>query len=120
MAKKKKAAKKKSAGPLPPNGKWFTKKFSEGAGSDPVGRKRKFIEEFYRGYLHAYNDAHPLTKFKILPKPDGFIWTVTQNGGTKAIHQVEVYITPPPIPPPPGGATATDPPTPSKPPPEMT
>src|SRR5436190_15985696 len=107
---KKKAEKKKNADPLPPNGLWFEKDFTEGSGSDPIGKKRKSIEAFYHGYLHSCNenDGSP-TQYKILDDPDGFIWSVRQGK-----QHVEVYITPPPVPP---GAGTSDPPLPSQPPP---
>lgn len=112
---KKKTAKKKSGSPLPPNGLWFDRDFTEGPGSDPIGKKRKLIEAFYRGYLHSCNENDgSLNQFKILDDPDGFIWSVRRGK-----QHVEVYITPPPIASAPG-AGISDPPNPTSPPPQMT
>lgn len=109
---KKKALKKKSGGPLPPNGLWFEMDFKEGPGTDPITRKRKSIEAFYRGYLHSCNEnGGSATKFAILDDPNGFVWTVI-----KGKQHVEVYITPPPAP---AGGGISDPPSPTSPPPTM-
>lgn len=118
-------AKEKSNDALPPGGKWFEKIFDEHDGSETRDRKKKFIECFYRGYLHAFNDAHPnQPKFEITNLHWTLVPTTTEHG-KKPVHKVEVYIFPPPSPvplpppPPPPAGVVSDPPDPTKPPPEM-
>jgi hypothetical protein len=100
----KKAPKKKTtkkSGLLPQIGLWFEKDFP-----GPLGSKRRLIEAFYRGYLHAYNEnGGSGTKYYIPDDPDGFIW---ERRGNR--EHLKVYITPPPSGP-------SDPPVPGGPPP---
>ena len=89
---------------------WFETNFDEGKGPDPVPKKRKLIEAFYEGYIHAYNEVPGHTHYDITD----FIWSQNQSS-----HHVKVYTRPAPTTRP-GAGTVTDPPTPTKPPPSMT
>src|SRR5689334_7691877 len=63
MAKKKTAYPKKSPPPPPPPPPikyfWFETDFDATGSSDPFGRGRPFIDQFYRGYLCRFNQEIP-------------------------------------------------------------
>lgn len=112
-AAKKKVAKKKNGGEE--TGFWFSDVFEEGHGGDSQGNKRKLIQEFYKGYIHFYNqhEAHPTT-YNL--EDDFFDWSIVHPKPTGVFHKVDIYLSPAPPPP---GAGVSDPPPPKKPPPQM-